>query len=161
MDQPQEQFGVASPMLRALGTREHNIGALFEAVLTRGPLSRRDAARLTGLSAASVTKLVRPMIDHGYLIEADREAGVPGRPQIPLEVDAGRNFAVGIKLMNSEIVAVVDHTVAQFVPSCDASMLAPSVPSTPSRRQKRNCTSLTFVQSSTVVVSDRFGMLTV
>jgi len=96
-------FGAGRP-----GTsREHHLGALFEAVLTRGPLSRRDAARLTGLSAASVTKLIRPMISHGYLIENEREAGVPGRPQIPLQVDPGRHHAVGIKLMDSEIVGVV------------------------------------------------------
>lgn len=93
--------------VRAYSSREHHLGAVFEAVLTRGPLSRRDAARLTGLSAASVTKLVKPMISHGYLIENVREAGVPGRPQIPLQVDASRHHAVGIKLMDGEIVGVV------------------------------------------------------
>lgn len=87
--------------------REQHLGALFEAVLTRGPLSRRDAARLTGLSAASVTKLVKPMISNGYLVENVREAGVPGRPQIPLQVDPGRHYAVGIKLMDGEMVGVV------------------------------------------------------
>lgn len=80
---------------------------MFEAVLTRGPLSRRDAARLTGLSAASISKLVKPMLTHGYLVENDREAGVPGRPQIPLQVDARRHFAVGIKLMKRELVGVI------------------------------------------------------
>ncbi|MDQ1733354.1 MAG: hypothetical protein QOK10_3513 [Pseudonocardiales bacterium] len=92
---------------RSGSSRDHHIGALFEAVLTRGPLSRRDAARITGLSAASVTKLVRPMIEHGYLVENTREAGVPGRPQIPLQVDAARHYAIGIKLMDGEIVGVV------------------------------------------------------
>lgn len=93
--------------VRAYSSREQHLGALFEAVLTRGPLSRRDAAKLTGLSAASVTKLVKPMISHGYLVENVREAGVPGRPQIPLQVDASRHHAVGIKLMDGEIVGVV------------------------------------------------------
>jgi predicted NBD/HSP70 family sugar kinase len=103
--------------LRALSSREHNISALFETVLTKGPLSRRDVARLTGLSAASVTKLVKPMITNGYLIENDREAGVPGRPQIPLQVDPSRHFAVGIKLMNSEIVGVVADLHAEVLSS--------------------------------------------
>lgn len=86
---------------------EHHLSALFETVLTRGPLSRRDAARLTGLSPASVTRLVKPMISHGYLVEDGREAGVPGRPQIPLRVDPQRHYAVGLKVMSSEIVGVV------------------------------------------------------
>lgn len=113
MTPAQTHEGQSRATLRSLGSREQNIGALFEAVLTRGPLSRRDAARLTGLSAASVTKLVKPMIDHGYLVENDREAGVPGRPQIPLQVDPTRHFAIGIKLMHSEIVGVVADLEAE------------------------------------------------
>lgn len=97
--------GLAEPA--RLGSREQHLGAVFETVLTRGPLSRRDAARLTGLSAASVTKLVKPMITHGYLVERDREAGVPGRPQIPLQVDPERHYAVGVKLMERELVGVM------------------------------------------------------
>lgn len=89
------------------GSREQHLGAVFEAVLTRGPLSRRDAARVTGLSAASVTKLVKPMISHGYLVEREREAGAPGRPQIPLQVDPARHYAIGIKVMESELVGVL------------------------------------------------------
>lgn len=107
MTQAPAQPEGAGVVVRAFGSREQHLGALFEAVLTRGPLSRRDAARLTGLSAASVTKLVKPMISHGYLVENVREAGVPGRPQIPLQVDPGRHHAVGIKLMDGEIVGVV------------------------------------------------------
>lgn len=90
-----------------IGSREHHLGAVFETVLTRGPLSRRDTARITGLSAAAVTKLVRPMLTHGYLVERDREAGVPGRPQIPLQVDPERHYAIGIKLMRGEMVGVM------------------------------------------------------
>ncbi len=90
-----------------IGTREHHLGAVFETVLTRGPLSRRDTARITGLSAAAVTKLVKPMLRDGYLVERDREAGVPGRPQIPLQVDAKRHYAIGIKLMRGQLVGVI------------------------------------------------------
>lgn len=90
-----------------VGSREQHLGAVFETVLTRGPLSRRDTARITGLSAASVTKLVKPMLQHGYLVERYREAGVPGRPQIPLQVDPTRHYAIGIKLMEGEIAGVI------------------------------------------------------
>ncbi len=104
--------------LRAVGTREHHLGLLFETVLNRGPLSRRDVARLTGLSPASVTKLVKPMIHHGYLVENEPETGVPGRPQIPLAIDPERHYAVGLKLMNSEIVGVVVDLQAEVQSSC-------------------------------------------
>ena len=116
----------AASGMRALNSREHNISALFETVLTKGPLSRRDVARLTGLSAASVTKLVKPMITNGYLIENESEAGVPGRPADPA-ADPSRHFAVGIKLMNSEIVGVVADLHAE-VQSSYRLKLAKSAP---------------------------------
>ncbi|MCW2884029.1 MAG: hypothetical protein JWL58_891 [Streptosporangiaceae bacterium] len=97
----------APGLARGSGSRGRQLGVLFETVLTRGPLSRRDTARLTGLSAASVTKLVKPMIDHGYLVENHREAGVPGRPQIPLRVDPERHYALGVKVMRGELVGVL------------------------------------------------------
>jgi predicted NBD/HSP70 family sugar kinase len=82
---------------------------VFTTVLTDGPISRVDVARLTGLSPAAVTKAVRPLLDAGYLVEGeleDRPASV-GRPANPLEVDADREFFVGIKATADELVGVV------------------------------------------------------
>ena len=108
MVQPQPVPSPAEvPALRAVGSREQNLGALFQAVLTRGPLSRRDAARVTGLSPAAITKLSKALIANGYLVENDREAGVPGRPQIPLTVAPTRHYAIGVKVMAGEIVGVL------------------------------------------------------
>ncbi len=56
-------------------------------VLTRGPISRVDIARLTGLSSAAVTKTARPFIEAGYLEESpgvDRVVTGAGRPASPL-----------------------------------------------------------------------------
>ena len=112
-EQSPNLFGDQPSALRAYGSRGQHLGTLFETVLTRGPLSRRDAARLTGLSAASVTKLVKPMISHGYLTENLREADGPGRPQIPLQVVSSRHHAIGIKLMDGEIVGVMADLQAE------------------------------------------------
>lgn len=92
---------------RTPGSRDQNLGALFTAILTRGPISRRDAARVTGLSAGAVTRLARPMISHGYVIEGDVMIAGPGRPQIPLAVDPGKHHAIGVKVMHRELVGVV------------------------------------------------------
>jgi predicted NBD/HSP70 family sugar kinase len=108
------------------GSREESLGMLFETVLTRGPVSRRDAARLTGLSAASVTKLVRPMIEHGYLVEHVREAGVPGRPQIPLEVASSRHFAVGVKVTPHEVIGVLCDLHAEIQASVRQALVGPT-----------------------------------
>ena len=82
-------------------------GQVFFTVLTHGPLCRRDVAELTGLSPGAVTRLAKPMIDAGYLIEAEPVSEGPGRPMVPLQVIPTRRFAIGIKVMATEVVAVL------------------------------------------------------
>ena len=84
---------------------------VFTTVLTRGPLSRVELARTTGLSPAAVTKAVRPLLEAGYLLEApssqEHDAVGAGRPAIPLKVDARRASFVGIKATGDELIGVV------------------------------------------------------
>jgi predicted NBD/HSP70 family sugar kinase len=89
---------------------------VFTTVLTRGPVSRVDVARLTGLSAAAVTKASRPLIEAGYLAELSpegRDAGRPGRPANPLVVCAEREFFVGVKITGDELIGVVTDLQAR------------------------------------------------
>ncbi|MGW7571967.1 MarR family transcriptional regulator, partial [Streptomyces tendae] len=62
---------------------------IFTTVLSEGPLTRLDLARRTGLSAAAVTKAVRPLIEAGYLVEDVDEDARPalGRPANLVRVD--------------------------------------------------------------------------
>ncbi len=82
-------------------------GHVFATILTRGPLSRRDVARLTGLSASTVTKAVKPLLAAGYLVEGAEEVEGPGRPITPLTVNTGRHYVLGVKVMEHEAVGVV------------------------------------------------------
>src|SRR5882762_1696928 len=82
-------------------------GHVFATILTRGPLSRRDVARLTGLSASTVTKAVKPLLAAGYLVEGAEEIEGPGRPITPLTVNTERHYVLGVKVMEHEAVGVV------------------------------------------------------
>lgn len=101
---------------------------VFTTVLTRGPLSRAEAVRRTGLSSAAVTKAVRPLMDAGYLVEAADVAGETdgsggpdgalrerslGRPATPLRVDAGRAFFIGMKITGDEVTGVLTDLSAR------------------------------------------------
>ena len=87
--------------------RERSLATLFTTILTRGPISRRDAARAIGMSQAAVTKLVKPMIAHHYVTEQEGFSEGPGRPLIPLVIDAKRHTAIGIKVAPRELIGVV------------------------------------------------------
>jgi len=89
---------------------------VFAEVLTRGPVSRVEVARQTGLSPAAVTKVARPFIEAGYLKELPAEARTApgaGRPRNPLVVQPDREFFIGVKVTNDDLIGVVCDLRAQ------------------------------------------------
>ncbi|MGW4637093.1 ROK family transcriptional regulator [Sphaerisporangium sp. NPDC004334] len=81
--------------------------AVFVELLVHGPMSRAEVARRLDLSPSALTKVAKPLLDAGYLMEqsSDGQRGV-GRPSQPLQVDASRLSFIGIKLTADELFAV-------------------------------------------------------
>ncbi|WDV56401.1 ROK family transcriptional regulator [Streptomyces coeruleorubidus] len=80
-------------------------------VLVHGPLSRTELARRLGLSAGSLTRLTKPLIESGLLVEV-AEAGAPaearqGRPSTPLDVVAHSWSFLGFKITEDMVYGVV------------------------------------------------------
>ncbi|MEW2048702.1 ROK family transcriptional regulator [Streptomyces sp. NPDC005476] len=99
---------------------------IFTTLLSRGALTRLELARRAGLSAAAVTKAVRPLIESGYLVEdADTEARPAlGRPANLVRVHGGRALFLGLKLTGDAIYAVLTDLrcrplLARHVPLAD------------------------------------------
>ncbi|WP_225810666.1 ROK family transcriptional regulator [Streptomyces spinosus] len=82
---------------------------VFTTLLSHGPLTRAEVARRTSLSAAAVTKAVRPLMELGYLVEGVDEEAPPavGRPASLVWVDGGRALFIGLKVTGDEIIAVL------------------------------------------------------
>jgi hypothetical protein len=108
-------------------------------VLVNGPLSRTEPARRLDLSAGSLTRLTKPLIESGLLIEVT-EAGTPaevrqGRPSQPLGVVAESRSFIGYKItadmvygvvttLRSDIVARHDRPLTTHDPAEVADLLA-------------------------------------
>jgi predicted NBD/HSP70 family sugar kinase len=108
-------------------------------VLVNGPLSRTELARRLDLSAGSLTRLTKPLIESGLLIEV-AEAGAPaevrqGRPSQPLAVVAESRSFIGFKItedmvygvvttLRSDIVARYDRPLTTHEPAEVADVLA-------------------------------------
>ncbi|MFD8304676.1 ROK family protein [Streptomyces sp. NPDC059690] len=80
-------------------------------VLVNGPLSRTELARRLDLSAGSLTRLTKPLIESGLLVEV-AEAGAPpevrqGRPSQPLDVVAESRSFIGFKITEDMVYGVV------------------------------------------------------
>jgi len=102
------------------------VSQVFTTVLSHGPLTRLEVARRAGLSAAAVTKAVRPLMEAGYLAEgADQDAPPAlGRPANLVRVDGGRALFIGVKVTGDEIIGVLADLccrirVARHVPLTD------------------------------------------
>ena len=77
-------------------------------VLLDGPLPRSELARRLDLSAGSLTRLSKPLLDSGLLVEMDSGYGAAsGRPTRPLDVDERSHHFVGVKLTADTAYAVL------------------------------------------------------
>ena len=76
-------------------------------VLRRGPISRSDLGRDLGLSSASVTRLTKPMVQAGLLVERDPLERSTGRPAFPLDIAADSASFIGLKVSHQCVHAVL------------------------------------------------------
>ena len=88
---------------------------IFGAVLTAGPITRTALADRLGLSPSSITRLLPPLLDAGYLREQAGAAAGPGRPQRLLSVDVERHLVVGLKIAPTHVAGVVTDLGAQVL----------------------------------------------
>ncbi|WP_406130889.1 ROK family protein [Streptomyces sp. NBC_00989] len=116
----------STPRTESFPAHTPAVSQVFTTVLSHGPLTRLEVARRAGLSAAAVTKAVRPLMEAGYLAEgADQDAPPAlGRPANLVRVDGGRALFIGVKVTGDEIIGVLTDLccrirVARHVPLTD------------------------------------------
>ena len=99
-------------------------------ILLDGPLSRAELSRRVGLSPGSLTRLTKPMVESGLLVEVTAgptDARV-GRPSQPLDLDPAAHHFVGIKLTGDTAIGVLTTLRAEVI----ASVERPLIDHTPS-----------------------------
>jgi predicted NBD/HSP70 family sugar kinase len=85
-------------------------------VLRHGPLPRADLARRLGLSPGSLTRLTRPLVDSGLLVEGTTEVHLrTGRPSLPLDVQPTSRRFLGMKITDDTLFTVVTDLRAAVV----------------------------------------------
>lgn len=90
--------------------------AVARAVLIHGPVSRRDLTARLGLSPASLTRLAKPLIEKGLLVELGEIAGGSvGRPTRPLDIAPGLGTFAGVKITGDQVVAVGTDIRAEMI----------------------------------------------
>jgi predicted NBD/HSP70 family sugar kinase len=80
------------------GLRQYNERVVLQAVRLHGALPGAEIARLTGLTAQTVSMITKSLIDDGYLRKGAPVRGKVGQPSVPLSLDPGGAYSIGIKV---------------------------------------------------------------
>jgi predicted NBD/HSP70 family sugar kinase len=95
--------------------RDLNRSLVLNLVRERTSLSRAELARISGLSASTVTAITASLLHDGFLLEEGHPQGGPtaiGRPATQLRVDPLAGHVVGIKVAADDLTATVTDLAA-------------------------------------------------
>ena len=100
--------------------RLYNERLVLSLIRLHGQLPKAEMARLTGLSAQTVSVIVRQLEADGLLKRRTPQRGKVGQPLVPFELDPEGAFAIGLKvgrrsgdLMLLDLAGNVRHTIHQ------------------------------------------------
>ena len=85
----------------------HNQRLILDLVRTRGPISRADIVRLSGLTFPSVSRIVGELIDRDLVAETQQRRGGMGKPPTDLELNPKSAFSVGLNFDYNDLSAVL------------------------------------------------------
>ena len=90
------------------GMRDHNERIVLSLVRQHGSLAKSDIARMTGLSAQTVSVIMRELEDDGLLLRQEPVRGRIGQPSIPMALDPDGAFFIGLKIgrRSAELVLI-------------------------------------------------------
>ncbi len=80
------------------GMRDHNERLVLSLVRQNGALAKSDLARMTGLSAQTVSVIMRGLEQDGLLARGEPVRGRVGQPSIPMSLAAEGAFFFGLKV---------------------------------------------------------------
>lgn len=90
------------------GMRAHNERLVLSLVRRHGSLAKADIARMTKLSAQTVSVIMRALEEDGLLVRQEPQRGKVGQPSIPMALDPEGAFFLGLKIgrRSAELVLI-------------------------------------------------------
>ena len=80
------------------GMRAHNERLVLSLVRQQGALAKSEIARISGLSAQTVSVIMRALEQDGLLLRGEPVRGRIGQPSIPMSLAADGAFFLGLKI---------------------------------------------------------------
>ncbi len=80
------------------GLRQYNERVVLQAVRLHGALPGAEIARLTGLTAQTISLITKRLLEDGLLLKGAPQRGRVGQPAVPLTLNPDGAYAIGIKI---------------------------------------------------------------
>ncbi|QLG89990.1 ROK family transcriptional regulator [Chitinibacter bivalviorum] len=91
--------------------RQYNERVVLQAIRLNGRLPGAEIARLTHLTAQSISLITKRLLDDELLIKEQPQRGKVGQPSVPLALNPDGAFAIGVKVGRRSLdVLLVDFT---------------------------------------------------
>ena len=96
-------------------------------ILVHGARPRTELATRLGLSGPSLTRITKPLLESGLLVERPSLApSGSGRPSVPLDLDPDAHHFVGVKLTRDRLFVVVTDQRGRVLGEHDEPLPDPS-----------------------------------
>jgi predicted NBD/HSP70 family sugar kinase len=90
-------------------SRPRTRGVVLDLIRAAGTISRVELAAGAGLTAPTITQVVRELIDAGLIVEAGRGESTGGKPRTLLQLNPQARYSVGVQLERyTSVVVIVD-----------------------------------------------------
>ncbi|HSI58006.1 MAG TPA: ROK family transcriptional regulator [Ideonella sp.] len=80
------------------GLRQYNERVVLQAIRLHGALPGAEIARLTHLTAQTVSMITKRLIEEGLLLKGAPQRGKVGQPSVPLALNPDGAFSIGVKV---------------------------------------------------------------
>ena len=80
------------------GMRQYNERVVLQAIRLHGALPSAEIARVTRLTAQTVSLITKRLLDDGLLVKGAPQRGKVGQPSVPLSLNPDGAYAIGIKI---------------------------------------------------------------
>jgi predicted NBD/HSP70 family sugar kinase len=94
---------------------ENTRSAVLDLIRSGGVVSRVDLVESSGLTAPSITRIVKVLIDEGLVIETGFGDSTGGKRRTLLELNASSRYAIGLSLDDARLTYVVTDLAGNLV----------------------------------------------
>jgi predicted NBD/HSP70 family sugar kinase len=95
------------------GLRQYNERVVLQAIRLQGALPAAEIARVTQLTAQTISLITKRLLDDGLLLKGEPQRGKVGQPSVPLSLNPDGAYAIGIKVGRRSLDVVLVDFVGQ------------------------------------------------